>query len=88
MNPILLWELILKQQYEKVFGIDSETALYNIEIRKEYSLTHKILVKIVHLFSKNLLLVFVDLEGHDLVIKLMKKLFKFQLIRPPASANN
>ena len=36
MNPIILWEIILRQQYDKIFKFDDDTILYNIRIIKEF----------------------------------------------------
>lgn len=30
LNPIILWEIILKQSYDKIVEIDEDTTLYNI----------------------------------------------------------
>lgn len=30
INPILLWEIIMRQCYDKVFKIDNNTILYNV----------------------------------------------------------
>ena len=35
LNPILIWEIILKQSYDKIVKIDDQTVFYNIEIINE-----------------------------------------------------
>lgn len=57
--------------------IDEETVFYNIEIRREYSLTQKMLVKVIHLLEKNILIVLTEREGHQVINKMMRKFFKF-----------
>jgi len=58
LNPLLFWEIILKQQYDKVVKIDEHTAFYNFEILEENSLLRKFIVKVIHLLSKNMMFVF------------------------------
>eukprot|EP00347_Sterkiella_histriomuscorum_P022486 403338312 len=78
LNPILLWEIILKQQYDKVFRIDDNTVFYNIEIIEEDQLQKKFVVKIVHLINKHIMLVITSQAGHLPMMNLMSKIFKFQ----------
>jgi hypothetical protein len=32
LNPIILWEIILKQEFDKAFPFDRDTVLYNISL--------------------------------------------------------
>lgn len=88
LNPILIWEIILRQQFDKVMRIDEDTILYNIEIRKEYSLTDKHLIKVIHILKKNIMLILTDELGYQLISKIMKKLFKFAEIEKDESLHN
>ena len=61
LNPIILWEIILKQSYDKVVEIDEETILYNLQLLADNSLDFKV-VKIIHLVKINVVFVITDLE--------------------------
>ena len=78
LNPILLWEIILKQQYDKVFRIDDTTVFYNIEIIEENQLQRKFIIKVIHLINRNILLVITNSKGMPAMMNLMKKIFKFK----------
>ena len=81
LNPLLLWEIILRQQYDKVLKIDESTILYNIEVLDLNSIDKQVLVKVIHLLNKNLMIVIIDNSGVKMMMHLMKKLFKFKEIK-------
>lgn len=62
LNPIILWEIILKQSYDKIVEIDEDTTLYNIQILEENSLDFKV-IKIIHLLRMNVVFVITDLDN-------------------------
>jgi hypothetical protein len=77
LNPILFWEVVLRQSYDKVCHIDDQTAFYNIEIQEDSHLMKRCLVKIIHIFSRNVLFVFTTPHGKPVMSHLFKENFKF-----------
>jgi len=63
LNPITVWEVILRQSFDKVFSIDNKTAFYNIEVLQDGHVYKKSLIKILHLIERNLLFTFVTDDG-------------------------
>ncbi len=59
-NPILIWEISLRQQQDKIFQVDEDTILYNINILKEYQLAKMSLIKILHMRRHKILLIMTD----------------------------
>ncbi|CDW78186.1 -like mg2+ transporter [Stylonychia lemnae] len=78
LNPLLLWEIILKQQYDKVVKIDDQTAFYNFEVLEDNSLLRKFIVKVIHLLTKNMMFVFTTQRGQPGLMTLLRKIFKFK----------
>lgn len=77
INPVMFWEIILRQCYDKIFKVDDETILYNINFVKEFPFFAKDLIKVIHLVKKNLLIVLTDHEGDNDFMQLMQQQFKF-----------
>jgi len=93
LNPILLWELSLRQQFDKFIQFDEDCILYSVQIHKEYSLTNIALIKLLQIKSLRLTIVITDQDalggreeasnfgsskgGFDIVSKIMKKTFQF-----------
>eukprot|EP00347_Sterkiella_histriomuscorum_P022677 403337571 len=88
LNPLLLWEIILKQQYDKVFQIDENTVFYNIEVIEDNQLQKKYIIKIIHLIKRNIMFVVTNQQGHLPFMSLMKKIFKFQSLDHPAKQSS
>ncbi|CDW75366.1 manganese resistance protein [Stylonychia lemnae] len=78
LNPILIWEIILKQNYDKVVKIDDQTAFYNIEIIEENKIHQKFIIKVIHSFKRNLMFLFTTWTGQAPILHLMRKIFKFK----------
>jgi hypothetical protein len=60
--------------------VDEDTALFNIEIIKEYQINRMHPYKIMHLQLKNILMIITDAEGEKTMINMMRRLFMFQEI--------
>ena len=73
INPILLWEVLLRQTYDKILKVDDGTIMYNIQLLKEYHLTKRNLIKIIHLTQFHLLLIMTDSEGEKEIMNMMTK---------------
>jgi hypothetical protein len=62
--------------------IDDDVFLYNIELRNDYDMTWKFILKVIHLANKNIILVFGDKDGYPMMKGIMKKLLKFDVNEP------
>ena len=56
-NPILVWEITLKQRQDKQFQVDEDTILYNLNVLKEYQQGKMSLIKILHMRKINVLVI-------------------------------
>ena len=78
LNPIILWEIILRQQYDKAFQFDEETVLYNFQLVDSIFLHKKNQLKLLHLIKKNVVFILTDSDGEIDFMRIMKKYYRFQ----------
>lgn len=81
LNPILMWEIILRQKYDKVFKIDENTILYNIEIQREDKMTKKHLYKIIHLIDRDIMFILSTASGLPTILTMFEKLLRFEEVK-------
>ncbi|CDW84134.1 cora-domain-containing protein [Stylonychia lemnae] len=78
LNPIIIWEIILKQQYDKIVTIDEQTAFYNFEVIEENQLQKKFIIKVIHQYTRNIMFVLTTMKGQQPMMNIMRNLFKFK----------